>query len=153
MSEDHMIRCLVLCSMILFLAGCNLSPFSHAVVAPSAEQQNVIIREFGQTDTVTVGSEGFRVGGYYDFSGYDSLRINFSAKRLDPGPGFDHILVRIGPACYLRDSLFAPQQDFSLLVERSDIAKPQFAALTFYVPDVGVRLLLSNLRVLGWTAQ
>jgi hypothetical protein len=148
-----MIRSLVLCSMILVLAGCSLSPFSHAVVAPSAEQQDVIIRGFGETDAVTVGVEGFRVGGYYDFSGYDSLRISFSAKRLVFSRAFDHILVRIGLACYLSDSLSTTEKDFSLLVNRSDIAKPQFAALTFYVPDAGVHLLLSQLRVIGWTAQ
>jgi hypothetical protein len=144
---------IVLCLAISFLAGCRLSPFSSTVVAPSTVQQDEIIRGFGATDSVIVGSEGYRVGWYYDFSGYDSLRINFSAKRLEPGPGFDHILVRIGPACYLSDSLIILQQDFSLLVRRSDIAKPQFAALTFYVTDVRVRLLLWQLRVTGWASQ
>jgi hypothetical protein len=148
-----MIRNLVICSTILFLAGCNLSPFSPTAVAPATTQQDEIIRGFGATDSVIVGSDGYRVGWYYDFSGYDSLRINFSAKRLELGPGFDHILIRIGPACYLSDSLIALQQDFSLLVRRSDIAKPQFCALTFYVTDVGVRLLLWQLRVIGWAAQ
>lgn len=148
-----MIKNLVIFSAIFFLIGCDLSPFAPGPVGTVTVEQAVIIRGFGEADTVTVGSEGFRVGWYYDFSGYDSLRINFSARRLDPGPGFDHILVKIGPACYLSDSLFALQQDFSLLVRRSDIAKPQFAALTFYVPDAGVRLLLWQLRVIGWSAQ
>jgi hypothetical protein len=148
-----MARNLSVCSTILFLVGCNLSPFSSSTVAPIAAQQDEIIRGFGETDSVVVGSEGFRVGRYHDFSGYDSLRINFSAKRLTPGPAFDHILIRIGPAWYVSDSLFTLQQDFSLLVRRSDIAKPHFAALTFYVPESGVRLLLWQLRVIGWTAQ
>jgi hypothetical protein len=153
MPEDHMSKNLVLCLTIFFLAGCRLSPFSSTVVAPTTVQQDEIIRGFGATDSVMVGSEGYRVGWYYDFSGYDSLRIKFSARRLELGPGFDHLLIRIGPACYLSDSLIALQQDFSLLVRRSDIAKPQFAALTFYVTDDGVRLLLWQLRVIGWAAQ
>jgi hypothetical protein len=153
MSEDHMIRNLVVCSTILFLAGCDLSPFSPAAVSPVAAQQDAIIRGFGEVDTVIVGTEGFRVGWYYDFSGYDSLRISFSAKRLVLGPAFDHILVKIGPAFGVRDSLFTPQKDFTLLVKRSDIAKPQFAALTFSVADAGVRVLLSQLRVTAWSAQ
>jgi hypothetical protein len=151
--EDQMSKNLVLCLTISFLAGCGLSPFSSTVVAPTSAQQDEIIRGFGSTDSVIVGSEGYRVGWYYDFSGYDSLRINFSAKRLELGPEFDHILIRIGPACYLSDSLIALQQDFSLAVRRSEIAKPQFAALTFYVTDVGARLLLWQLRVTGWAAQ
>jgi hypothetical protein len=148
-----MVKNLVLCSTFLFLVGCNLSPFSSSTVAPVSAQQDEIIRGFDGTDSVIVGSEGFRVGWYHDFSGYDSLRINFSAKRLTPGPTFDHILIKIGPAYYVSDSLFASQQDFSLLVRRSDIAKSHFAALTFYVTDAGVRLLLSQLRVIGWAAQ
>jgi len=148
-----MIRNLVICSTILFLAGCDLSTISPGAIGPVTTEPFVIIRGFGETDTVTVGTEGFRVGWYYDFSGYDSLRINFSAKRLAPGPAFDHILVKIGPACGLSDSLFAPQKDFSLFVKPSDIAKPHFAALTFFVPDAGVRVVLSQLRVIGWTSQ
>jgi hypothetical protein len=148
-----MSRNLVVCFTVFFLAGCSKSPFSSTVVAPATAQQDEIIRGFDGNDSVVVGSEGYRVGWYHDFSGYDSLRINFSAKRLELGPGFDHILIRIGPACYLSDSLIALQQDFSLLVRRSDIAKPQFAALTFYVTDVGVRLLLWQLRIIGWAAQ
>jgi hypothetical protein len=148
-----MIRNLVVCCMILFLAGCDLSTISPGVIGPATTEPVEIIHGFAQIDTVTVGSEGFRVGWYYDFSSYDSLRINFSAKRLAPRPAFDHILVKIGPACYLSDSLFTLQKDFSLLVRRSDIAKPQFGALTFYVSDAGVRLLLWQLRVVGWSAQ
>jgi hypothetical protein len=148
-----MIRNLVICSTILFLAGCDLSTINPGVISPATTEPVEIIHGFAQIDTVTVGSEGFRVGWYYDFTGYDSLRINFSAKRLALSPAFDHIFIKIGPAFGLSDSLFAPQKDFSLLVKQSDIAKPQFAALTFYVPDAGVRLLLSQLRVIGWTAQ
>jgi hypothetical protein len=148
-----MVRNLVICGTILFLVGCNLSPFSSSIVAPIGAQQDEIIRGFGETDSVIVGPEGFRVGGYHDFSGYDSLRINFSAKRLTPGPAFDHILIRIGPAYYVSDSLFTLQQDFSLPVRRSDIAKSHFAALTFYATDAGVRLLLWQLRVVGWTTR
>jgi hypothetical protein len=148
-----MSRNLAVCFAIFFLAACSKSPFSSTVVAPTTAQQDEIIRGFGATDSVIVGAEGYRVGWYHDFSSYDSLRISFSARRLSPSPTFDHILVRIGPAYSLSDSLLTLQKDFSLLARRSDIAKPQFAALTFYVPDNGARLLLWELRVIGWAAQ
>ncbi|MGA9365314.1 MAG: hypothetical protein WBW16_13195 [Bacteroidota bacterium] len=145
-----MIRNLVVCSTLLFLTGCDIFP---RAVGPTTTESDLIIRGFDETDTVTVGREGIRVGGYYDFSAYDSLRINFSAKRLSLSPAFDHIQIIVGVACRLSDSLSAVQKDISLLVKPPGIVKPYCVGLTFIVPDTGVRLLLSQLRVIGWPAQ
>jgi hypothetical protein len=145
-----LIRCLVLCSTLLFFMGCDIFPRS---VGPVTAESDLIVRGFDWTDTVTVGREGICVGGYYDISSYDSVRINFSAKRLYISPAFDHIQIRIGVACRLRDSLQAAQKDISLLIKPPNIVKPSCVALTFIVPDTGVYLLLSQLRVIGWPAQ
>jgi hypothetical protein len=150
MLEDHMIRNLVVCGTLLFLTGCDIFP---RAVGPATTESDLIIRGFDETDTVTVGREGIRVGGYYDFSSYDSVRINFSAKRLSLTPAFDHIQIRIGVACRLSDSLLVAQKDISLFIKPPNIVKPYCAALTFIVPDTGVHLLLSQLRVIGWPAQ
>lgn len=144
-----MIRNLVVYGTLLFLTGCDIFPRAVGPVTPDSD---VIVRGFDETDTVTVGREGICVGGYYDISSYDSVRINFSAKRLYISPAFDHIQVRIGVACRLSDSLLAEQKDISLFVKPPDIVKPYCVALTFVVPDTGVHLLLSQLRVIGWPA-
>jgi hypothetical protein len=153
MPEDHMSRSLVVCCAFLFLAGCDLSPFSSEATSPFVAQQEVIIQGFGEADTATVGRQGIRVGEYYDFSGYDSIRISFTAKRLFLTPAFDHIQVTIGVHCRLSDSLLTAQKDISFLSKTPDIVKPYCVALTFTVPDTGVRLLLSRLRVVGWLTQ
>lgn len=144
---------LVVCFTFVFLAGCDLSPFSSEATGPLEGQEELIIEGFGGADTATVGRKGIRVGGYYDFSGYDSVRISFTAKRLFLSPAFDHIEVTIGVHCRLSDSLLTAQKDVSLLAKTPDIVKPYCVALTLAVPDTGVRLLLSQLRVVGWLTQ
>ena len=113
----------------------------------------MIISGFGNADTVSVGNAGYRVGWYFDFKDYDSLRINFSAKRLALGSAVDHILVKVGPSSYFSDSLSASQKDFSILIKPTDVVKSQFAALVFIVPDVEATLTLSRLRVIGWATR
>jgi hypothetical protein len=104
-------------------------------------------------DTASVGNEGYRVGRYFDFKDYDRLRISFSAKRLAFGSAVDHILIKVGPACYISDSLSASQKDFSILVKPTAIVKSQFAALVFFVPDAEANLVLSKLCVIGWATR
>ena len=113
----------------------------------------MIISGFGNADTVSVGNAGYRVGWYFDFKDYDSLRINFSAKRLAFSSAVDHILVKVGPSSYFGDSLSASQKDVSILIRPTAIVKSQFAALVFIVPDVEATLVLSQLRVIGWSTR
>lgn len=133
------------------MGGCERLTDAPLAPSPATAGQVLVIQGFGNADTVSVGNEGYRVGGYFDFKAYDSLRINFSAKRIVPGSAVDHILIKVGPACYFSDSLSGSQRDFSVLVIPAAIAKPQFAALTFFVPDAEAPLFLSQLRVIGWT--
>ena len=153
--EDEVIKALLVCSIIFFLAGCERLPDPPlAPVSSSAPAgQVLIIHGFGNADTASVGNEGYRVGWYFDFKDYDSLRINFSAKRLTLGSAADHILIKVGPSCYFSDSLSAPQRDFSILIRPTAVAKSQFAALVFIVPDAEATLMLSQLRVIGWTIR
>ncbi|MCX6144969.1 MAG: hypothetical protein NTZ35_17325 [Ignavibacteriales bacterium] len=147
-----MIKALLVCGTILFLGGCERLPDPPLAPASSSAPagQILIIHGFGNADTASVGNEGYRVGWYFDFKDYDSLRINFSAKRLAFGSSVDHILIKVGPACYISDSLSASQKDFSLFIKPAAIPKSQFAALVFIVPDADATLLLSQLRVIGW---
>jgi hypothetical protein len=120
---------------------------------PAIAGQVTVIQGFGDADTASVGNGGYRVGWYFDFKAYDSLRINFSAKRLAPGSAVDHILIKVGPASYFSDSLSTPQKDFSILVKPAEVVKSQFAAFVFIVPDADASLILSRLRVIGWATR
>lgn len=137
----------------LLAAGCRPDVNSPDAMGPSRVVQTVIIDGFGVIDPIVQGDRGLRVGLYYDFTPYDSLRINFVATRLTPGASHDHIVIKLGPVFYLRDSIASPQQSFTFLVRRQDLSKPAFSALTFFVPDSGVAMMLSSLRVVGWTLQ
>jgi hypothetical protein len=148
-----MFRTLLLSCTIFILAGCDPSTDPTLASNPLIKEQVVIISGFGQADTAVVGSNGMRVGDYYNFESYDSLSINFTARRLAMTPTYDHILVKLGPAYYLSDSLLSPQKNFSLTVKPFDLAKPQFSALTFIITDEEVSLVLSQLRVIGWRAR
>jgi hypothetical protein len=137
--------------------GCErpiIAPVTDAQSSGGETAQKVVIEGFDEHDgSVVVGPGMVRVGWYYDFSPYDSLQINFSVKRLTSQPSADHIVVKIGPACCLQDSVSASQKEISLLVRRTDIAKYQNAALTFYLIESEASLSLSHLRVLGWTTR
>lgn len=146
-------RILLFCTTIFFLCGCERLSVLPPAPTPSATTQVTIIAGFGNADTANVGNAGYRVGWYFDFSDYDSARINFSARRLDLGRATDHVLVKVGPSTYFSDSLSAPQRDFSILIKPNAIAKSQFAALVFIVPDAEAFLILSHLRVIGWPTR
>jgi hypothetical protein len=155
LSEDEVIKTLLVCGTILFLGGCERlpdPPFAPAST-PAPAAQTLIIHGFGNADTASVGNEGYRVGWYFDFKDYDSLRINFSARRLAFGSAVAHILVKVGPSSYFGDSLSASQKDFSILIKPAALVKSQFAALVFIVPDAEATLVLSRLRVIGWAIR
>ena len=149
--EDEVMKALLVCSTILFLGGCERLTDPPPAPAPAITRQVLVIQGFGDADMVSVGNQGYRLGPYIDFSAYDSLRFNFSAKRLALTSAVDHILIKIGPACYISDSLSSPQKNFSILIRSTAIAKSQFAAATFFVPDAETSLFLSQLCVIGWT--
>jgi hypothetical protein len=153
MSEDDVSKTFAIWITILFCWGCERSSNLPPAPAPAAIGQVTIISGFGNADTASVGNGGYRVGWYFDFRDYDSLRIKFSARRLAFGSAVDHILVKVGPSSYFGDSLSASQKDFSILIEPTAIAKSQFAALVFIVPDAESVLLLSRLRVVGWAIR
>ena len=105
---------------------------------------------FGNEPCILTSSNVVRVGTYYDFSIYDSLQISFSAARLSTDLPFDVILVKIGPATYLRDTLYAMEKNVSLGVNVSQISKPGFCALTFWTLDPLTVLKLQNLHIVAW---
>jgi hypothetical protein len=145
----------MLCVFAAALTGCQRSVIeppseSDPALALPLTTQVIIVEGFGDKTSIVAGQNGVRVGWYYDFSRYDSLRINFSAQRVGAESPCDHILIKIGPGFSLRDSLSALKKDFSLHVPCADLAKRHFAALTFYVPDPDVDLVLSDLRIVGW---
>lgn len=109
-----------------------------------------VIDGFGNEPCILTSSDVVRVGTYYDFSTYDSLQISFSAARLSTDLSFDVILVKIGPATYLPDTVYTPEKNISLSVKVSQISKPGFCALTFWTRDPLTVLKLSNLHVVAW---
>jgi hypothetical protein len=143
-------KTLLLCSVVLVSAGCQRQFTDPGEIRQKTIEKVIIADGFGDVDSVRVGQEGFRVGWYFDFTPYDSVRISFSGTRVNPAQSFIHMYVKVGPGCYLRDSISTSRKDFSFLFRGSDLAKPQFAALTFIVPDPGAHLVLSQLSVVGW---
>jgi hypothetical protein len=115
--------------------------------------QVVLIDGFGDNSSMLTSSTYVRVGTYYDFRPYDSLRISFTVTRLNAELPFDEILVRIGPTACLRDSVYATQERLSLGVTMSTISKTSFCALSFLAQDSRALLRLSDLRVVGWMTK
>ena len=146
-----MTRALGLCAAIILLAGCRTSINSPEDARAPRIVQVVIVDGMTAVDPIVEGERGYRVGWYYDFSPFDSIRIDFVATRLTPTASHDHIVIKVGPAFYLRDSISIPEQGFSMLVMRRDLAKPAFSALVFFVSDAGAAIMISKLRVVGWT--
>jgi len=144
-------KIIVTCITALLCYGCERSIVSGPDELRSATQvEVVVINGFGEDTCMLTSSVLIRVGSYYNFRPFDSLRVSFSATRMTTHLPFDEILVRIGPACYLRDSVRALQKNVSLSVQVCDIAKPTFCALTFLTRDSLTILRLSDLRVVGW---
>ncbi len=144
-------RALGLLVAVGFFAGCRSAINSPDGIRPARVVQVVIVDEASSMDPVTEGGTGFRVGWYYDLSPYDSLRIEFTASRVSSRTTHDHITVKLGPTLYFNDSLSVPEKSFSLFVRRSDLSKPAFSALVFFVTEPGSMILLSKLRMVGWT--
>ena len=145
-----MTRFLIFPVVILVLAGCDRSTLVSDPGIEIRAGNAMILQGFNPADTVVVGPEGYRVGGYYDLSLFDSVRIDFSASRLNSGGAASEIVVRVGPANYFRDSLVGQQKEVSISIMRAALAKPQSSALTFFAPDGDGPLILSHLRVVGW---
>jgi hypothetical protein len=143
----------LICCVILVLTGCErpTSPLVSAGSAPAIEE--LVLAGFGVTDTVIVGTAGFRVGGYHDFSTYDSLRISFNARGAAGDIGTGEVLVRVGPANVFSVPLGLSQQEVSILISTALLPKPHSSALTFYARDPEMSLVLTGLRVVGWAAR
>lgn len=149
-------KSVVLCGVLLALWGCErpvVGPLPEVGSPASHMTQVVFIQDFDNGASVLVGSSGVRVGWYHDFSPYDSVRINFSAKRTTARQACDYIRVRIGPAYYVLDSLSASQEALSLLVRPTELGKNHSVALTFYTTTPDASLILSDLRVVGWKTE
>ncbi len=149
-----MFRALIFSGVILIAAGCErptvaVETGGGATLPP---EQILVLNGFNQADTVVVGSEGYRVGLYHDFSPFDSLRFSFSAEQLNPGSQTAQVMIRVGPANYFRDTLLSRQEEVSINVNCATLAKPHSSAITFYAADPDGRILLTHLRVIGWTA-
>jgi hypothetical protein len=148
--EGKMTRFLVFSVVILLFSGCERSTLVSDPGIEIRAGNSLIVQGFNPIDTAIVGPEGYRVGGYYDLSPFDSVRIGFSAARLNSGDATSQIIVRVGPVNYFRDSLPGQQKDVSLSFSRAALAKPQSSALTFFAQDGDGPLILSHLRVVGW---
>ena len=142
-------------TLLMFAAAVLCLGCGRATVSSPDENltSGTLIDGFGNEPRVLTSSKIIRVGTYYDFSEYDSVRISFRATRLATDRPFDEILVKIGPSTYLRDSVFAILEHVSLTVSVSAISKPTFCALTFWTLDPLTVLELSDLRVVGWRSE
>lgn len=144
---------LAVCAILLLLSACDRPTDPPIPTSHVETRSTVIISGFNDVESAVVDRKGYRVGSYHNFRPYDSLWITFTATRMTSIQSSDPILIKIGPTANLRHSIANRQQYFSISVRPAEIAKPNFAALTFIVPDSGVSLLLSNLRVVGWTTD
>lgn len=143
-------RALFPACLLLFCIGCEGSPFvPESLPAPRAAQK-VIVNGLDAGSDAYVDDQGLRVGWYFNFAPYDSLNITFTAERYTAGQETVPFSIKIGPAYRVRGFMTGQKQDFSFFVTVRDLAKPQSAALVFFVPDSVSPLVLSNLRVIGW---
>ncbi len=148
------LKTLVTCIAAVLCYGCGRANVSGPDdVRSFTSVQVVLIDSFSDETCTLTSSKIVRVGSYYNFLPYDSLRFSFSATRLSADVPFDEILLKIGPATCLRDSMVAMQKNVSLIVKVSDISKPAFCALTFRTSDPRTLIRLSDLRVVGWMSK
>ncbi len=148
-----MIRLLVACCSALILAGCGRADTPLQPPLSIDAPQGLIINGFNEADTVILREQWYRVGGYYDFSPYNHLTIQFTARHLTLTSATDLITVRIGPAMYLTDSVSSAERNISLWVSTAELSKPHMSALTFINPNPDAPLRLSGLRVMGWMTE
>ena len=112
--------------------------------------QKVVVSDFTGSMETSVDWRGRRVGGFYDFSGFDSLVVTFHARHLPGGAPQVPLSLKIGPSYYAYGVVSDPDQGFEYHVLVSLLAKPRSAALTFIVQDTISSVLLSNFVVVGW---
>ena len=149
-----MVKTLVIITAALFCFGCGRADLSGPdEVRTYVQVPGTVIDSFGEEPCRLTGANVVRVGWYYDFTPYDSLWISFDVTRLSTERAYDDVIVRIGPATSLRDTIFVAQGTVSLGVKVSQISKPGSCALTFRTSDPQSVLSLSKLRVVGWAAQ
>jgi len=114
----------------------------------------VIVSEFfSDPPDRRVNWDGLRIGGYFDFSRYDSLVVTFEAGRVPGGQAQVPLSLKIGPTYYVRAIVSGQDQAFEYHVLVRQLAKPQSAALTFIVQDTVSSVLLSNVLVVGWYTE
>jgi hypothetical protein len=146
-------------TLIMFIAallccGCGRGTISEpGEVGSTAQSPQVVINGFSEEPCLLTDSRMIRVGWYYDFSNYDSIRITFSATRISTERPFDEILIKIGPATYLRDTVSTVQKQVQISVKVSTIAKSVSCAFVFWSLHPLTELSLSNLRVIGWSRK
>lgn len=137
---------------ILFLvcAGCERS--ENPPVAPDVPRygESLIVNGFDNAVTVYIDNHGYRLAKYFDFSSYDSLGITFTGEQFDPGDEAVPISIKIGPSYYARGSVTGQSREYRFVVDVRSLAKPQFAGMSFFIPDSAPPVLLSNLKVIGW---
>jgi hypothetical protein len=145
-------KALVMVVVAILSCGCGREYVSGPEEIRSSTHvvQVVVVDGFADIASMLTASLSIRVGTYFDFSPYDSLLITFSVKRLATQSLFDEILVRIGPAYCMRDSVYAAQENISLKVKADALSKRHFCALTFLTDVSRTHLQLSDLRVIGW---
>jgi hypothetical protein len=146
--EVRMRTILVLTGVILVAAGCE-----RPIVAPElgggtqGVEQSLLLSGFNAADTVIVGSAGFRVGVYHDFSSYDSLHITFVGAQAAAGTGT--IRIKVGPANSFTAVVGPDARGIVVVVDCAQLPKPHSSALTFYAGEQGGKVFLANLRVFG----
>lgn len=147
-----MARAFAIPVLILLFAGCErptVAPFPEGSGLP---EQVLVLSGFNPADSVILHPDGYRVGKYHDFSPYDSLLISFHAEQVSPDVPSAHISVKVGPGDYFKDTLLTREKLVAVKVVCADLAKPETSALVFFVTDPNGELLLSRLRVVGWTS-
>jgi hypothetical protein len=139
----------------LFCCGCERPGLTdpNEVRASTKVVQVVVIDGFGDISRMLSSTSLVRVGTYFDFSPYDSLRISYTVERLTNELAFDEILIRIGPTFCLRDTVYAAGIDVSHMVNMRLVSKNQFCAVSFIATDSRTILRLSGLHVVGWMTR
>jgi len=143
-------RFLIPLCLPLLLPGCYRDYTPTQPLPVTHVGQKVIVNAFAGPAETTVNWQGRRIGGFYDFSAYDSLVVTFQAGRVSGGEALVPLSLKIGPAYYAHSVVSGQDQGFEYHVLVPLLAKPQSAALTFIVQDTVSSVLLSNVLVVGW---
>jgi len=143
-------RFLFLLLLLLLSPGCFRDTAPNEPRAVPHAGYEVIITDLEGSEAKFVDWHGYRVGGYYDFSTYDSLAITFVAHGVPGGASVIPLSVKIGPGYYAFFKVAGEQQQFTYGVPVRFLVKPHLAALVFSVQDTVSSVLLSDLTVGGW---